>query len=80
MAYREFRDSNGRRWEAWDVYPTGSISGHAPGVLLNEDTAEGWLAFQSGREKRRFYRHPDDWQSMTDAELAVLLKHAVQVQ
>ena len=79
MAHRDFRDPDGRRWEVWDVYPTSSISGHAPGVLLNEDTAEGWLAFQSGREKRRFYRPPSGWEAMSDGELAVLCKHAVQV-
>lgn len=78
MAHRDFRDPDGRRWEVWDVYPTTGISGHAPNMLLSEDTAEGWLTFQSGREKRRFYRPPPDWETMTDAQLAILCKHAVQ--
>lgn len=75
MAHREFVETNGRRWEVWDVYPTVSISG--AGVGPSEDAAEGWLAFQSGREKRRFYRPPPGWAEMTDQQLAILCAHAV---
>jgi hypothetical protein len=78
MAHREFTDSAGRRWEAWDVKPSISVDGvSAPGKLLGEDAGQGWLAFQSGKERRRFYMPPDDWETFTDAQLSLLLHHAV---
>jgi len=77
MAHREFTDPQGGRWEVWDVYPTVPISGRAH--TLSEDAAEGWLAFQSAREKRRFYRPPPGWAEMTDEQLVFLCRHAVPV-
>jgi hypothetical protein len=75
MAHREFRDAQGTRWEVWDVFPTTSISGGVSS--LSEDAAEGWLAFQCAREKRRFHRPPPGWDTLTDAQLAFLCAHAV---
>jgi len=79
MAMREFRDATGKRWQVWDVFPTVSISGAGSAAHLNEDAAEGWLAFQSGNEKRRFFRPPGDWETFTDEQLAILCKHATAV-
>ena len=76
MAMREFQGPHGKRWRVWDVFPTVTISGRDAAALLNEDAAEGWLAFQSGQEKRRFYRPPPEWESLTDEQLAFLCTHA----
>jgi hypothetical protein len=77
MAHREFKDPKGRAWQVWDVYPTAPISGLSH--RLSEDAAEGWLAFQSGHEKRRFYRPPPEWEAMSAEELSILCRHAVPV-
>ena len=76
MAMREFKEPSGKRWTVWNVFPTVAVSGQDAAALLNEDAAEGWLAFQSGREKRRFFRPPSDWESFTDEQLAFLCQHA----
>ena len=52
MAVREFTDSRGVEWRVWDVTPA-----HMHPVTRGEDymadLQDGWLAFESGREKRR---------------------------
>jgi hypothetical protein len=79
MAHREFTDAAGVLWAVWDVQPSISTDGvSAPGILLGEDAAQGWLAFQSPTERRRFYMPPANWETFTDAQLAKLLHHAVR--
>jgi hypothetical protein len=80
MAHREFTDADGLQWAVWDVRPSISTDGvSAPGVLLGEDAAQGWLAFQCPNERRRFYMPPDGWENFTDEQLARLCRHAVRV-
>ena len=77
MAHRTFSDPDGVQWEVWSVTPTLRVDGSsAPGTLLSEETANGWLTFQCPHEKRRFYQVPGDWEQFTDEQLCVLLKHA----
>lgn len=77
---RTFRDADGIVWTVWLVLPSVSIDGVSPpGAHLSEDSAGGWLAFESARGRRRFYQHPEDWETMTDQQLAVLCAHAVPV-
>ncbi len=45
-------------------------------VLVPEELQFGWLAFQSGAERRRLAPIPDDWVEMTAEELADLLDRA----
>ena len=45
-------------------------------VLVPEELQRGWLAFQSGRERRRIAPIPEDWADMTAAELLELLNRA----
>jgi len=52
MPMREYIDPTGRKWNAWAVYPTETISGR---IVRDIRAAGGWLAFQSGDERRRFY-------------------------
>ncbi|HLM68998.1 MAG TPA: hypothetical protein VK358_15775 [Longimicrobium sp.] len=80
MAHREFTDADGVLWAVWDVQPSISTDGvSAPGILLGEDAVQGWLAFQSPTERRRFYMPPPGWETFTDAQLIKLCHHAVLV-
>jgi hypothetical protein len=45
-------------------------------VVVPDQLQKGWLAFQSGRERRRLAPIPNDWDEMTARELLDLLHHA----
>jgi hypothetical protein len=45
-------------------------------VVVPHDLQKGWLAFQSGVERKRLAPIPPGWSEMSDAELNHLLKHA----
>ena len=47
-------------------------------VLVPESLQKGWLAFQSGKERRRLAPIPQDWADMTSEELVQLLNRADQ--
>ena len=42
----------------------------------NPQFSHGWLAFESGPERRRLCPIPPQWESLTDAELASLASRA----
>ena len=76
MAVREFTDSRGVEWRAWDVTPT-----HMHPVTRGEDymadLQDGWLAFESGREKRRLEApYPANWTTIPLPELEELCRRA----
>jgi hypothetical protein len=50
------------------------------GASLSEQASNGWLAFQSGAEKRRYYGPPPDWEEMTEEQLAELWAQAAPVK
>ena len=80
MAVREFTDSRGVDWRAWDVTPT-----HMHPVTRGEDymsnLQDGWLVFESGREKRRLEApYPGNWNSLPIAELEELCRRASPVR
>ena len=61
MAVREFTDTRGVDWRAWDVTPS-----HMHPITRGEDfmadLQDGWLVFESGREKRRLEApYPANW-------------------
>lgn len=72
---REFRDRNGCEWRAWAVIPghASSTSGRNLGELQG-----GWLAFESMSDsgKRRLAKYPDDWMTLSEGELELLLERA----
>lgn len=72
---REFHDRNGCHWRAWAVVP-----GQASTTSMRNlgDLANGWLAFESMSDsgKRRLAKFPDDWMTLSDAELEGLLDAA----
>jgi hypothetical protein len=92
MAHRSFRDELGREWDVWEVVPTvverriakpvsrpAAIERrrvHETRVVVPDALQKGWLAFQSGRERRRFAPIPRDWQDLTNDELVDLLHQA----
>ena len=92
MTHRSFHDEAGRAWDVWDVVPTAverRIAQEAPRppaierrkvretrVVVPDRLQKGWLAFQSGGERRRLAPIPGDWDDMTVAELVDLLHHA----
>ena len=52
----------------------------APALRIRVDDerfSHGWLAFESGMEKRRLCPIPSQWESLTDTELARLVSEAV---
>ncbi len=80
MAVREFTDSRGVDWRAWDVMPT-----HMHPVTRGEDymanLQDGWLVFECGREKRRLEApYPRAWNTLPIPELEELCRRAVPVR
>ena len=70
MAHRTFKDSNGREWEVWDVVPSQWVGPTLDG---------GWLAFQSGEDRRRLAPLPLYWAAAPEPELRDLLAKAKPV-
>lgn len=80
MSVREFTDSRGVEWRAWDVMP-----GHLHPVTRGEDylgaLQHGWLAFESRTEKRRLEApYPSEWRSLPLRELEELCRRATPVR
>lgn len=72
MASREFRDSEGDIWTAWDTYPTRPNA-------TSPEYREGWLAFKKSESLRTLCRLapiPGGWEQASDEELRVYLKQA----
>jgi hypothetical protein len=92
MAHRTFRDELGREWDVWEVVPTAverrmtKMPARVAAidrrkiqetrVVVPDSLQKGWLAFQSGKERRRLAPIPRDWDEMTDSELLELLHQA----
>ena len=79
MAVREFTDSKGIEWRAWDVTPE-----HMHPATRTEDfmsnLQDGWLAFESATEKRRMSApYPAYWTSYRIPDLEALCAKAKSV-
>ena len=70
MAHRIFKDTDGRDWEVWDVVPSQWVGPTLDG---------GWLAFQSGTDRRRLAPLPLYWATAPEIELRELLARAKPV-
>jgi hypothetical protein len=80
MPVREYTDSRGVEWRAWDVTPQ-----HMHPATRREDYManfqDGWLAFESATEKRRLEPpYPADWFSLKIPELEALCRRASAVR
>jgi hypothetical protein len=73
MAFRTFRDPEGREWQVWDVVPTrdGDPGARSQRYLPGE-MAEGWLCFEAADQKRRLSPLPADWEARDDAGIHAL--------
>ena len=76
---REFTDSRGVEWRVWAVTPA-----HMHPITRGEDYMEklqdGWLAFESGSEKRRLeVPYPSNWQTAPLPVLEELCRRASPV-
>jgi hypothetical protein len=76
MAVKEFRDSGGRGWRAWDVR-LEDLREPARYELPGE-YQDGWLAFESsdGEVRKRLAIYPEDWATLAVPELEALIRKA----
>lgn len=75
---REFTDSRGRQWRAWDVTPDELSPRTKDEDYLAQLYYTGWIVFEAmdGGDKRRLYPVPKGWGELPEAELEVLLRKA----
>lgn len=79
MAVREFTDRRGVDWQVWDVTPM-HLHPATRGEDFMGDLQDGWLAFQSGTDKRRLEApYPANWITLPLPGLEALLKRATPV-
>jgi hypothetical protein len=71
--HRAFTDARGVTWDVFAVYPEARLSPHSQ---LKGTFPQGWLCYDSGTEKRRLSPIPENWQTLTDEELAKLAERA----
>ena len=79
MAVREFTDNWGTEWRVWDVTPEVMHP-----ITRSEDymqkLQDGWLAFESAKEKRRLPApYPADWTEFDLKRLEQLCQRATPV-
>lgn len=70
MALREFTDSRGMAWTAWDVPPHRVYTPRRGGTDRRTRTVAGWTPERRVRERRMQLRHPelsDGWVCFTCA-------------
>lgn len=81
MAFREFTDTDGARWKAWDV-TADQIHPKTKAEDYMHDLADGWLVFEraDGEEKRRLCPYPDGWDAASDEELLAMFEQADRVK
>lgn len=71
MAIQEFSDGAGVRWRVWATTPSrGNV---------RPQFAAGWLAFESGSERRRLAPIPAGWTEADDAALCEMLAQATVI-
>jgi len=81
MAVREFTDSKGREWRAWEVAPDDLNARIKDEDYLAALNYTGWIVFETKTEseKRRLYPIPKGWDELPDRELEALLDKAESV-
>ena len=63
------------KWKIWSV-SSSSFHPRTAGEDFLGDYADGWLCFESDKERRRLAIYPQDWGSLPDKEILRLLKAA----
>jgi hypothetical protein len=72
-AHRTITDARGVTWDVFAVHPEARLSPHSQ---LRGTFSQGWLCYDSGTEKRRLSPIPENWQSLSDADLERLAERA----
>jgi hypothetical protein len=70
---RDFDDTTGNHWQVWSTVPVTEVG--VAGAFR-----QGWLTFDSGRERRRLAPIPADWETASSAELGAYCDRAVAVR
>ena len=79
MAIREYTDSRRVEWRVWDVTPS-QMHPLARDEQFLEEMHDGWLVFESTREKRRLNApYPRDWREFDIPHLEELCQMASPV-
>ena len=79
MPSREFTDKAGTVWRVWDVRPS-ALHPLTKGEDYMGNFADGWLAFESGTEKRRLPApYPQRWVDFDLTALEALCRAALPV-
>ena len=74
MAFREFTDSRGIVWRAWDV-TTEQLHPVTRGEDFMGNLSDGWLAFECATERRRMPApYPSDWTELSIPALEALCR------
>ena len=78
MAVREFRDEQGRLWQAWDIRPEAIHPPTRAEDWLADCYITGWIVFETllGDEKRRLCPWPMNWAEADETRLRQLLAAA----
>jgi hypothetical protein len=78
MPVREFVDSAGNEWRAWEVTPDAIYPPTRGEDYLADCYQMGWvvLEMKSGDRRARLCPIPSDWQRLSDEALEALLAHA----
>lgn len=80
MAFRNFRDGDGREWQVWDVVPSRQLDSEPRRHhYLPPEMADGWLCFEAADQKRRLTPFPADWEGRDDAAMDALCRSAQPV-
>ena len=81
MAVREFMDSKGMAWRAWDVTPESIHPITKAEDYLADCYKEGWIVFETvdGKDKRRLCPPPIGWSDYSAGELEVMAEAAERV-
>jgi hypothetical protein len=77
MAFRSFRDPEGREWQVWDVVPSREADAASrSSAYLPPEMADGWLCFEAADQKRRLSPFPIGWDERDDAGIHALCREA----
>lgn len=79
MAVRDVVDEDGTPWKVWEVVSSAIHPKTAAEDFLGE-YSDGWLCFESPKQRRRLARFPQDWGLLPDKQLLKLLDDAEVVQ
>ena len=71
MPIRDFTDAGGITWQVWATTP---MRGE-----VRPQFASGWLAFESGAERRRLVPIPTEWEDVEEVRLCELLAQATPI-